>query len=117
VSADPSRILSTTLRLSAASLLCVLALGMAWSYSAGSAVLVRQAPVRLFVVAAALGLAATALRSRTPATQRLARTATAALGVAIALALGHGQGPVVLLLAVALILAAPPAWRGPRAPA
>lgn len=106
---DPFAAVPTTTRLWAAAVLCALSLGLTWSYGAP----VKDAPVRLFVVAAAAGLLVAALRARTPATQRLARAATAALTVALALVLGHGSRAGVLVLALALLLAAPPAWRRP----
>jgi hypothetical protein len=98
----------TTARLWAAAALCVLSLGMPRSYPA----LAKDAPLRLLVVGAVLGLGVAALRARTPATQRLARVVTVALTVALTLALGHGDGTLVLVVALALVLAAPPAWRG-----
>jgi hypothetical protein len=139
VTRDPFASTPTTARLWAAAVLCALSMGMAWSsavgyssldalgpcaydqycvpifrggyVSPGSVTTVSAAPVRLFVVAAVLGLVVAAARARTQTTQRLARVATVALTVALALALGHGSGPVALLLALALVLAAPPAWR------
>jgi hypothetical protein len=92
-----------------AAALCGVSLGMSWNYP----VLVRDVPIRLFIVGAGVGLLIAALRPRTPGTRRLVRTATVALTVALALALGHGSGPVVLVLAFALVLAGPPAWRSP----
>jgi hypothetical protein len=106
VTRDPLAPIPTTARLSAAAMLCALSLGLDWSVTTVSA-----APVRLFVVAPALGLLVAALRPRTRATQRLARVATVALTVALAYALGHSNRQVVLLLAVAVVLAARPAWR------
>lgn len=138
---DPFRALPTAARLWAAAALCAVPLGLPWSYSGGhyspgvlidggcasgeycapilvggyvtpgSLTLVSQAPVRVFVVIAVLGLLLAAVRPRTPATQRLARAATAA--VAIALAVSTRQSAVVVPLALALTLAAAPAWRRP----
>lgn len=108
---DPFAAVPTTRRLWAAAVLCALSLGMAWSYSVAA----KEAAIRLFVVAAVLGLLVAAWRPRTPATRRLARIATVALAIALALALGHSSRQVMFPLAVALVLAAPPAW-GSRAP-
>jgi hypothetical protein len=103
VTRDPFAAVPTTRRLWAAAVLCALSLGMAWSYSVAA----KEAAIRLFVVAAC--------RPRTPATRQLARIATVALAIALALALGHSSRQVMFPLAVALVLAAPPAW-GSRAP-
>jgi hypothetical protein len=111
VTRDPFVMVPTTARLWAAAVLAALSLGLAWSSAAPG----RDAPVRVFVVAAVGSLLVAALRARTPATQRLARLATGALTLALVLSLGHRTAPIALVLAMALILAAPPAWRRPVA--
>jgi hypothetical protein len=102
VTKDPFAPLPITVRLGAAAALCALTLGSPT---------VRAAPVRVFVVAAVLGLVVASLCPRTPGTRRLARAASAAIAVGLVLAMGARHSQVVLLLAFALALAGPPAWR------
>ncbi len=126
--------MTTTLRLWTAALLCALPFGFAWSggvtpgtviygdctysdneycvpdqYVPGSAYhsLVSQAPIRVFLVAAALIFIACATRVRTHHTRRLARLGCAALVLAAVLAAAHGAPRIVVCLAGALALVLP----------
>lgn len=126
--------MTTTLRLWTAALLCVLPFGFAWSggvspgtviygdctysdneycapdqYLPGSAYhsLVSHAPIRVFLVAAALIFLACATRVRTHLTRRLARLGCAAVALAVVLAAAHGAPRIVVCLAGALALVLP----------
>lgn len=126
--------ISTRGRLWAAAALCLLPLGFVWSggvtsgyvlfgncsYSAdyycvpdqyvpGTAYhsLVSQAPIRVFLVAAALGFVLCATRVRTPALLRVARCAWLSTAAAVLLAAGHGSARIVVCLVAALVLVGP----------
>lgn len=100
---------STRARLLAAAALCVLPLGFDWSGSvrSGYQSLVSQAPIRVFLVAAALGFLLCATRVRTPAMRRVARLAWVSTAAAALLAAGHGSPQILLCPVVALALAGP----------
>lgn len=125
---------STSLRLWAAAFLCVLPLGFVWSggvtsgyvlygdcnytdnyycvpdqYVPGTAYhsLVSQAPIRVFLVAAAAAFVICAARTRTAATLRVAHAGCASLVVAAALAAGQGAARVLICVVAALVLVAP----------
>ena len=126
--------MTTTLRLWTAALLCVLPLGFAWSggvtpgtvsygdctysdneycvpdqYVPGSGyhTLVSQAPIRVFLVVAALIFVACGTRARTHLTRRMARLGCAAIVLAAALAAAHGAPRIVMCLIGALALVLP----------
>lgn len=140
---DPLRALPTPLRLWAAAVLCLVPMGFAWSghvtagiylygdcsytdnyycvpdqYVPGSTRLsfVSQAPIRVFLVAAAVAFVISAARTRTLATRALARLGCGALAAGAALALAQGAVRVLVCLLVALALVAPLvlARSGPR---
>lgn len=137
---DPLRRLPIAARFGLAALLCLLPLGQVWSsyiiggmevpgycnddglcvpgvYIPGSSSVtsVAQAPIRLFLVAAAAGLLVCAVRVRTVATLRIASVAVAAATAAALLAAGHRSTSVLLPVLAALLLAAPPVLAGRRA--
>lgn len=85
-------------------------------YVAGISILehVSQAPVRLFLVVAAVVFVVAAVRVRTPATRRLVRIATVLLGIAAVLALGQRAVVPLGCVVLALALVVPLVWRIPR---
>jgi hypothetical protein len=126
--------LPTPVRLWAAAVLCFVPMGFVWSgrvsggyylygdcsytddyycvpdqYVPGSTklVFVSQAPVRVFLVAAAIAFVVCAARVRTPTTRALARLGCVALVAAAALAAGQGAVRVLACVLVALALVAP----------
>lgn len=131
---DPLAALPTPLRLWAAAVLCLVPMGFVWSghvtagfylfgdcsytddyycvpdqYVPGSTKLsfVSQAPIRVFLVAAAVAFVICAARTRTLATRALARLGCVALTAGVALALAQGAVRVLACLLVALALVAP----------
>jgi hypothetical protein len=124
----------TRTRLWAAAALCLLPLGFVWSggvtsgyvlfgdcdytensycvpdqYVPGTPYhsLVLQAPIRVFLVAAAVGFLLCATRRRTLLTRRVARVACASTAVAALLAAGNGSPRILVCLVAALALVAP----------
>jgi hypothetical protein len=124
----------TSLRLWAAAFLCVLPLGFVWSggvtagyviygdcnytdnyycvpdqYLPGTAYhsLVSQAPIRVFLVGAAVAFVICAARARTAATLHLARAGCVSLAVAAALAAAQGNARVLICVVAALALVVP----------
>jgi hypothetical protein len=134
VRTDPLRGLPTPLRLWAAAFLCVLPLGFLWSgevtpgvvlfgdcsytegyycvpdqYLPGSAKysFVSQAPIRVFLIAAAIAFVVCAARARTVSTRAVARLGCAAVAGAIVLAAGHGSVQVLACVLGAFVLVGP----------
>ncbi len=126
--------MTTTLRLWTAALLCLLPFGFAWSggvtpgtvvygdctysdneycvpdqYVPGSTYhsLVSQAPIRVFLLAAALIFVGCATRVRTLVSRRVARLGCAAVTVAAVLATAHGAPRILACLCGALALVVP----------
>lgn len=134
--------ISTRTRLTAAAALCLLPLGLVWSggvtsgyvlygdcsytdndycvpdqYVPGTPYhsLASQAPIRVFLVAAAIGFVLCATRVRTESTRRVARLACLATAAGAVLAAANGSSRSLLCLVAALALAVPPvAGRWPR---
>lgn len=121
-------------RLWAAAALCVLPLGFVWSggvtsgyvrfgdcdysdsyycvpdeYVPGTPYhsLVFQAPIRVFLVGAALGFVLCATRVRTELTRRIGRLACLATAAAGVLAAAHGSSRLLLCAVAALVLVVP----------
>lgn len=105
---DPLRFLPTSARMWAACALSLAPLGLAESLA-----MVRPAPIRVLLVAAAAGFLGAAVR-RSETTLRLARVATLALAGALVLALAARLSVVTLLVVAAGLLAGPPVWRPTR---
>lgn len=126
--------MTTPARLVAAAALCVLPLGFVWSggvtsgyvvfgdcsysdsyycapdqYVPGTAYhsLVTQAPIRVFLVLAAVAFLVCAGQTRTHATKQLARAGCVSAAVAAALAAGNGSSRILLCLLAALVLVGP----------
>ena len=68
---------------------------------------VSQAPIRVFLVAAAIAFVVCAARTRTVATRAVARLGCAAVAGAVALAAGHGAVRVLACLLGAIVLVGP----------
>ena len=124
----------TPARLLFAAALCVLPLGFVWSggvtsgyvlygdcsytsdyycvpdyYVPGTPYhsLVSQAPIRVFLVLAAVAFVVCASHVRTEATRRLGRAGCASAAIAAALAAGNGSTRILLCLVAALALVVP----------
>lgn len=124
----------TPARLLFAAALCVLPLGFVWSggvtagyvlygdcsysedyycvpdyYVPGTPYhsLVSEAPIRVFLVFAAVAFLVCAGHVRTEATRRLARAGCASAAIAAAMAAGNGSTRVLLCLVAALVLVVP----------
>lgn len=131
---DPLRRLPTPARLWAAAGLAVLPLGFVWSFAvtpgitlygdcgysegpyctpdtylpgSGHVTMVSQAPIRFFLVAAAVAFAACAVGVRTAAKRSVARVGCLCVVAATALAAANGSSRTVLCLLGALALVAP----------
>jgi hypothetical protein len=72
--------------------------------------LVSQAPIRVFLVLAAVAFVVCASHVRTEATRRLARAGCVSAAIAAALAAGNGSTRILLCLVGALALVAPLVW-------
>jgi hypothetical protein len=128
---DPLARLPTGLRFGLAAVLSLLALGLPWRTAfwtfagrcdgrgACGPEMARttgaESPARIVLVGAFLALAAVAIRTRTPATRRIARAGTGCLAIAAALAAADRSVPILVCGLAALALTGPPAWRsGPN---
>lgn len=103
---DPLAWLQTRVRLWLGAALCALPLGLGWS----SAVPGSRAPVRVFLVFAALLIGYAAAHRRTAFTVRLVRAATVAMAVALVLAVAAHAVSALLCLLGGLVLLAPLVW-------
>lgn len=128
------------MRLLLAAALCVLPLGFVWSggvssgyvlfgscsytedyycvpdyYVAGTPYhsLVSEAPIRVFLVFAAVAFLVCAGHVRTEATKRLARAGCLSAAIAAVLAAGNGSTRILVCLIGALVLVAPRVWARP----
>lgn len=117
-------ILPTRARLAAAAALCALPLGASPGYRGVAAVTVAierfsdvlteraaMPPAKTLLVLAGLALVWCATRRRTPPTRRVAQAATLGIGLAAAFAASRGATVTFVCASLALLLAAPPAWR------
>lgn len=98
--------MGTRTRLWAAAALCVLPLGFVWSGRVTSGY-VAQVPIRVFLVAAAVGFLVCATRTRTALTRRIARVACLAAAAAAVLAAANGSARILLCLLAALAMVVP----------
>lgn len=134
--------LSTGLRLWAAVGLCIVPMGLLWSFSPGflgagttiygycsdsfcspdiyvpgyylpgQTTIGYQSPIRVFLLFAAAALVFAATRVRTPHTRRVARAGTVSLAIAALLSAAHGASLTLVCLLAALILTVPQVWAG-----
>jgi hypothetical protein len=102
VTGDPLRRLPAAARLWAAAGLSALPLGLSTDQTR-----VSQAPIRVFLVAAAIAFAVCAVGVRTEAKRALARTGCACASAGAALAAANEAPRVLLCLIGALVLVAP----------